>query len=82
MSACSRQTMGGRDPTGARRTPGRPAWQMQPARKGCAALFFPEVTDDQTVAVRICAGCHEGIWGAQNGRDRRKLRTGGRRSPA
>jgi uncharacterized protein (TIGR02391 family) len=56
-----------------------------------ADLFFPGVGDDQTAAKGICAGClvraeclafglreGEGIWGGQNGRERRKLR--GRRA--
>ncbi len=72
----------------------RPAWQARAACRGMdAALFFPEPTDDQTVAKSICASClvraqclafglreGEGIWGGQNGRDRRKLRIAGRGS--
>jgi WhiB family redox-sensing transcriptional regulator len=60
-----------------------------------AALFFPEPTDDQTVAKGLCASCPvrdqclafglregEGIWGGANGRDRRKLRAAMRSSAA
>jgi WhiB family redox-sensing transcriptional regulator len=74
----------------------RRAWQAEAACLGMgSALFFPEPTDDQTVAKSICAGClvpaeclafglkeGEGIWGGQNGRDRRKLRTAGGGSAA
>jgi len=74
----------------------RPAWQAQAACRGMDAdLFFPGVGDDQTLAKSLCAGClvreaclafglreGEGIWGGQNGRDRRRLRAASRVSAA